>query len=148
FAIRHSPPTHLLVPATQFAPGACHFPFIHPDRGVAERRDGARVQRHPLRAETRHAQLRPPAGGRAPLGAPPWRFWARARASISGISSGPVQRAPRGRVVVPGGRDPGPPGAVVTSRRRGTPRLAPPMDRLRKTPLDERGWAVYRPGPT
>src|SRR5881398_491748 len=40
------------------------------------------------------------------------------------------QRAPRVRVVVPGGRGPVPPGAAVTSRRRGTPRLAPSQDRL------------------
>ena len=30
--------------------------------------------------------------GRSPLGAPPWRFSAGGRASISGISSGSVQR--------------------------------------------------------
>jgi hypothetical protein len=42
----------------------------------------------------------------APLGAPPWRFWAGGRASISGISSRSVQRAPRSQVVVPGGRGP------------------------------------------
>jgi hypothetical protein len=29
--------------------------------------------------------------GRSPLGAPPWRFWAGGRASISGIASGSVQ---------------------------------------------------------
>ena len=32
-----------------------------------------------------------------------------------------------------------PPESAVTSRSRGTPHLAPPMDRLRKTPLDEQG---------
>jgi hypothetical protein len=47
--------------------------------------------------------------GRSPLGAPPWRFSAGGRASISGIASGSVQRAPRSQVVVPGGRCPGPP---------------------------------------
>src|SRR5262245_43722342 len=35
----------------------------------------------------------------------------RGRASISGVSSGSVQRAPRSQVVVPGGRGPEPPGA-------------------------------------
>ena len=35
-------------------------------------------------------------GTRPPLGAPPWRFWAGGRASVSGIASGEcVQRAPR-----------------------------------------------------
>src|SRR6266699_3202558 len=43
--------------------------------------------------------------------APPWRFFTRGRASVSGIASGSVQRAPRSQVVVPGGRLPGPPGA-------------------------------------
>src|SRR5262245_32504096 len=43
--------------------------------------------------------------------APPWRFWVGGRASISGVSSGSVQRAPRSQVVVPGGRGPEPPGA-------------------------------------
>src|SRR6266849_3087447 len=101
-------------------------------RGVAERREtrGA-MTRHPGVLVTRHARrlrgaLRPSAEGRAPLGAPPWRFSAGARASISGISSGSVQRAPRGQVVVPGGRGPGPPGAdgYEPSPRDATPRSA------------------------
>jgi hypothetical protein len=54
--------------------------------------------------------------GRSPLGAPPWRFSAGGRASISGIASGSVQRAPRSQVVMPGGRCPGPP-----SHCSGTP---------------------------
>jgi hypothetical protein len=65
--------------------------------------------------------------GRSPLGAPPWRFSAGGRASISGITSGSVQRAPRSQVVVPGGRCPGPPEPAVTSRGRRTPLLAPPF---------------------
>src|SRR6266851_5729229 len=146
FAIRHSLLAHFLVPATHGARGL-NLPFIHPE-GWRSAEDGARVQRHPQRAVTRHARrlrgaLRPSAEGRAPLGAPPWRFSAGARASISGISSGSVQRAPRGQVIVPGGRGPGPPGAAVTSRRRGTPRLAPPTGPSPETPLDERGWARY-----
>src|SRR5882757_10710021 len=64
--------------------------------------------------------------GRSPLGAPPWRFSAGGRASISGIASGSVQRAPRSQVVMPGGRCPGPPEPAVTSRSRGTPLPAPP----------------------
>src|SRR5205807_4894615 len=55
----------------------------------------------------------------------------------TGIASGAVERAPRSRVVVPGGRGPQrvqdarerafrPSEPAVTSRRRGTPHLAPP----------------------
>ena len=48
----------------------------------------------------------------APEIAPPWRFSAGGRASVSGIASGEcVQRAPRSQVIVPGGRGPEPPGA-------------------------------------
>ena len=65
--------------------------------------------------------------GRSPLGAPPWRFSAGGRASISGIASGSVQRAPRSQVVMPGGRCPGPPEPAVTSRGRRTPLPAPPF---------------------
>src|SRR5215510_16391894 len=78
--------------------------------------------------------------GRSPLGAPPWRFSGRGpRFRLQHFLRSPcsellaarsysawraVSRTSRG---------------AVTSRRRRTPHLAPPMDRLRKTPLDERG---------
>src|SRR6266849_6542877 len=83
-SIRYS---HLLVPATRCARGL-QPSFIHPEgwrsaetalgcsgtRSVPKRVQDARE-----RAFARHAKrflgaLRPPAGGRAPLGAPPWRF--------------------------------------------------------------------------
>ena len=74
-------------------------------------------------------------GTRSPLGAPPWRFWVGGRASFSGISSGSVERAPRSRVVVPGGRGPGPPepaGYEPAAAGRHSPlRL---QDRLRRRP--------------
>src|SRR5262249_41896346 len=54
-----------------------------------------------------------------------------------------LQRAPRSQVVVPGGRLPCLPRRAVTSRRRGTPRLAPPSGSSPETPLDERGWESY-----
>jgi hypothetical protein len=99
-----------------------------PNEGRAERRKGAvfllsrcRARRSAL-TEARRAS----SGTRSPLGAPPWRFSVGGRASISGISSGFVQRAPRSQVVVPGGRGPEPPGALVTSRGRRTPLPAPP----------------------
>jgi hypothetical protein len=58
-------------------------------------------------------------------------FGLRSRASFTSICAGSVQRAPRSQVVVPGGRGPGPAGTAVMSRRRGTPRLAPPQRRPR-----------------
>src|SRR6476661_4064615 len=82
--------------------------------------------------------------GRSPLGAPPWRFSAGGRASISGIASGSVQRAPRSQVVMPGGRCPGPPKPAVTSRGRRTPLLAPPSGSSPETPLmSEDGDSIY-----
>src|SRR5262249_22307686 len=59
------------------------------------------------------------------------------------LPCGSVQRAPRTQVVVPGGRLPCLPRRAVTSRRRGTPRLAPPSGSSPETPLDERGWESY-----
>jgi len=50
------------------------------------------------------------------------------------------QRAPRVRVVVPGGRGPVPPGATVMSRRRGTPLLAPYSGMPREHAPNEQGW--------
>src|SRR5262249_7725370 len=67
-------------------------------------------------------------------------FGLRSRASFSGICSGSVQRAPRGQVIVPGGRGPVPPQTAVVSRHRGTPRLAPPSGSPPEMPLDERSW--------
>ena len=102
---------------------------VRPDEGRAERR-----QAHLFCCRAGEARpLRTQAGcgashdaGRSPLGAPPWRFSAGGRASISGIASGSVQRAPRSQVVMPGGRCPGPPESAVTSRSRRTPLPAPP----------------------
>src|SRR5262249_30429190 len=58
--------------------------------------------------------LAPHGGGRSPLGAPPWRFWASGpRFShrhppllTLRRASDRAQRAPRSQVVVPGGRGP------------------------------------------
>src|SRR3982075_751417 len=93
-----------------------------------------------LRARHPAGCLPPSAEGGAPLGAPPWRFWAGGRASISGISSGSVQRAPRSQVVVPGGRDPGPLGTTVASRSRETPLPAPPSGSPLEDAPHERGY--------
>ena len=85
--------------------------------------------------------------GRSPLGAPPWRFLAGGRASISGIASGSVQRAPRSQVIVPGGRCPGPPEPAVTSRGRRTPLPAPPSGSSLEDALHERGCKSYTINP-
>src|SRR5262249_36018418 len=122
--------------------------------GVASTRSACRVKRAtraacvedalnaPLARQARRLRgaLRPSAKGRTPLGAPPWRFWAGMRFGFRNFLRNCLQRAPRGQVVVPDGRFPSPPGSRLRSRDRGTPRLAPPSVRLRKTPLDERGW--------
>ena len=130
------------VPAARLRPG---HEIDSPPRGVGGAPTGARVQRHPsgphvtrqarrwrsaLRPMTRDARLSALHRG---------DFWPGAALPSAAFPPQPVQRAPRSQVVVPGGRCPGPPGAAVTSRSRGTPLLAPPMDRLRKTPLDEQG---------
>jgi len=95
-----------------------HLCFTHPEsRGgrSAERRSGARRNtrkvRHNAAYQALARRLASHDAGRSPLGAPPWRFFTRGRASFSDIASGSVQRAPRSQVVVPGGRLPGPPGA-------------------------------------
>jgi hypothetical protein len=115
--------------------GACRRPGwslslrTRPNEGRAERRQAhlfccraceARLPRSVRRGASHDA-------GRSPLGAPPWRFSAGGRASISGIASGSVQRTPRSQVVMPGGRCPGPPEPAVTSRGRRTPLPAPPF---------------------
>jgi hypothetical protein len=96
-----------LVPAARSCARGLQPCFAHPEsRGgrSAEKRSGVIRQALARRLASHDA-------GRSPLGAPPWRFFTRGRASVSGIASGSVQRAPRSQVVVPGGRGPGPPGA-------------------------------------
>ena len=112
--------------------GAASLSFPSPQTG-----SGAPRRRQPVALARRdhHAceAWRAPCEVRTPLGAPPWRFWAGGRASVSGIASGEcVQRVPRSQVIVPGGRGPEPPEPAVTSRSRGTPPPAPPSG----SPLD------------
>src|SRR5258707_8461382 len=115
-----------------FAPEFCFVASLHPDRRVAERREtyGCSDTRGPARDAAGQALARRLAShnaGRPPPGA----------LTVAILGSGPAlpspafapdrsQRAPRVRVVVPGWRGPVPPGAVVMSRCRRTPRLAPP----------------------
>src|SRR5262249_56770308 len=88
-------------------------------------RCGGHITRHARRVARRLASHD---AGRSPLGAPPWRFFTRGRASVSGIASGSVQRAPRTQVVVPGGRGPEPPG---TSGYKPPPQDATPRSAFR-----------------
>ena len=133
-------------PRRVFAPGWCPCDRVHP-RG--SKRGGRSADRRicllsRVRGASVPALVRRGASlsdeGREPLGAPPWRFSAGGRASISGIASGSVQRAPRSQVVMPGGRCPGPPEPAVTSRSRGTPLPAPPSGSSLENAPHERGW--------
>ena len=111
------------------APGLVSYPFApDPKRGgrSADRRTMSVVAFARRDGSARVRRGASHDAGRSPLGAPPWRFSAGGRASISGIASGSVQRAPRSQVIMPGGRCPGPPEPAVTSRGRRTPLPAPP----------------------
>ena len=130
--------------------GCCEHPFGLP----RQKRVHARLRRKttrvaaPLARQARRLRgaLRPSAKGRTPLGAPPWRFWAGMRFGFRNFLRNCLQRAPSGQVVVPDGRFPSPPGSRLRSRDRGTPRLAPPSVRLRKTPsMSEAGESLHQP---
>ena len=93
--------------------------FAHPEfRGGGAPRDVRVLARHPwgmrIGAHARRLtrRLASQNAGRSPPGAPPWRFWAGRRAFPSpAFAPDRLQRAPRTRVVVPGGRGAEPPGA-------------------------------------
>src|SRR5262249_23231571 len=140
------------VPAARFAPGFCFWLRATPTKGwrSAERRtDACEASVGPaLSGQARHLarRLASPYGGRPPPGAHTVAiFGAGAALPLTGIGAGSVTATSHIRVVVPGG-GPLPPGATVASRRRRTPRLAPPSGCLRTTPLDERGWECSRVG--
>jgi len=129
-------------PRRVYAPGFVFILSRPSPRGAGGAPTGAVVLLSRLRGAT-SALVRRGAShdaGRSPLGAPPWRFSAGGRASISGIASGSVQRAPRSQVVMPGGRCPGPPEPAVTSRSRRTPLPAPPSGSSLEDAPHERGW--------
>ncbi len=101
-------------------PGFACCGFAHPNEGWRSAEitlgcsgtRGRALTRHARRLARRLASL----GRRSPLGAPPWRFWAPVprfphRTLPSSLRFGEQpdrsQRAPRVRVVVPGGRGPG-----------------------------------------
>jgi len=115
-----------------FAPGVCTFASPTPNRGASgaprdvrvlggipagrakrvvkgvharlRRAMDARERAYDAARQALARRLRPLGVGGSPLGAPPWRFFTRGRASVSGIASASVERAPRSQVVVPGGR--------------------------------------------
>jgi hypothetical protein len=103
-AKQHSPPRSR---SASLRPGGVLVIASTPIEGRAERRQAQLFSLSRMRGATDPR----PAGhgashdaGRSPLGAPPWRFSAGPRASISGIASGSVQRAPRSQVLMPDGR--------------------------------------------
>ena len=117
------------------------FPPSGRAKGVVERRAAhpTRAARGAARPLTEGARLpalhrgsrRPPAGRRL---SPRPRFREHGR-----VAAAPVQRAPRGAVVVPPGRGPG--AARVRGARSPAPAgaaSAPPVGRLRRTPPGER----------
>jgi hypothetical protein len=94
-------------PRRVFCARVLHLCFANPNRGVGGAPRNVRVRaKHPLGLHmTRQARrlrgaLRPIArqdareraydAGRSPLGAPPWRFFTRGRASLTGICAGSV----------------------------------------------------------
>src|SRR5205807_1304984 len=136
------------VPAARFLrPGFVSFASLTPVKGWRSAESRRVLARHPLGLHvTRQARrlarrLASHNAGRPPPGA----------LTVAILGSGPAlpspellpdrsQRAPRVRVLVPGGRGPVPPGATVMSRRRGTPLLAPHSGMPREHAPNEQGW--------
>src|SRR5262245_33511152 len=143
FVVLFTCQTAHLVPAARFAPEVLPLCFTHPDEGVAERREsyGCSDTRGPAHDATGQAPCEAPCVSRRrpPLGARTVAILGGGAAlPLTGIRAGSVTANSRVRVVVPGG-GPLPPGAAVTSHRRGTPRLAPSSGCLRTTPFAEQG---------
>src|SRR5262249_5180122 len=137
-----------------FASGVCDFASLTPHRGVGGAPRDVRVlggtpvgRAHDAARQALARRLASHNAGRSPLGAPPWRFFTRGRASFSGIASGSVQRAPRSQVVVPGGRLPGPPGAngYKPPPQDATPRSAFRIVSRRRPSMSEAASLLARP---
>src|SRR5881392_1915198 len=141
-----------LVPAARFLrPGFALSLHSPQRRGGGAPRVVRVLARHPLGLHvTRQARrwrgaLRPSEDARLPA-LHRGGFWLRCRAfpHRTCVRIGPSEllapgRSARRRLSVP-------PGAAVTSRCRGTPRLAPRSGRLENTPLSEQGWRIYTSG--
>ena len=82
--------------------------------------------------------------GRSPLGAPPWRFFTRGRASLTGICAGSVTASSShpGRSAWRAGSLP-PEASGYGAARGGTPRLAPHSGSSLEHALSERGWKFF-----
>ena len=148
--------TCFFVPAARFLrPGFSFLASLTRIYGVAERRESSGACEAPVGPARNAAGQAPseapcvPYGGRSPPGA----------LTVAILGSGPAlpspellpdrsQRAPRVRVVVPGGRGPVPPGAAVANRHRGTPLLAPYSGMPREHAPNERGWIACSSGCT
>ena len=95
----HSSPcqTAHLVPAAHFCARGLQLRFTHPESRVG---GAARVVRvlggtpvrraHNAARQALARRLASHNAGRSPLGAPPWRFFTRGRASLTGICAGSV----------------------------------------------------------
>ena len=84
-----------LVPAAHFCARGLQPCFAHPHRGVGGAPRVVRVlggtpvgRAHDAARQALARRLASHNAGRSPLGAPPWRFFTRGRASFSGIASG------------------------------------------------------------
>ncbi len=161
--------THLLLPAAHFCARGFFLCFTHPkSRGgrSAEKRSGAALSTRwacHLASKTRvnalmtwHARrlarrLASHDAGRSPLGAPPWRFFTRGRASVSfGKPANHARRAFAFRIRAASSSQPGRSawragsrasrGQRLRAARRRTPLPAPPSGSSPETPLNERGW--------
>jgi hypothetical protein len=128
------------------APGVCIVASLTPNRGVGGAPRNVRVlSGTPVgRIMTRYARrlarrLASHDAGRSPLGAPPWRFWARGPRFRLPHYTGAAQRAPRSQVVVPGGRGPAPPGANGYEPPPQDATLAPHSGSSLEHALKERG---------
>ena len=145
-----------LVPAARFLRPGCASLLRQPNRGMAERREtfGCSGTREacPHASDAVNALMTPHARRLARrLASRPRRgTLASRRSTVAVLGSGAAllspafapdrsQRTPRTQVVVPGGDFPSLPGRAVTSRRRRTPRLAPPSGSSREHALNERG---------
>ena len=115
-----------------------HFASLRPPRPRGGRSAGRRYPHfdRARKARTHVCETQPSGANRnGPLGAPPWRFWARSALCVSGVASSLLARA----TSPPGcrarrGRDPEPPGPQIRPHP-GTPHLAPPSGSSPETPL-------------
>src|SRR3982075_248309 len=127
------------VPAAHVAPGLSLSLSLrtHPKRGAGGAPTGALVLLSRLRGAT-SARVRRGAShdaGRSPLGAPPWRFSAGGRASISGIAlPDPCSELLAARSSCRGGVAPAPPSLGLRAAAAGRHSPLRLQDRLRRRP--------------